>query len=195
MNSYLNILFDFLCYSQKTAVVVHFCRVQRDSVISDRLSNVHNVLRLVTTSSDLVWAVGHVTRRRPITGSVMPARCRINAEINMAHWQGTTGILLRANADIEKAYYIRLEPLHNRLVFDMWPRKSDQPYIPALERLVVFNDGQPVCIRVYVEDTICEVYVNDAIAMSTRLYDLPQGNWGVYAQNAVADFGNVTIAV
>lgn len=69
-------------------------------------------------------------------------------------------------------------------LFDMWPRPGDKPYMPELERPLHVTAGEPIRLTVLVEGTLCETYVNDHIAMSTRLYDLQRGQWGVFAEDA-----------
>jgi beta-fructofuranosidase len=118
----------------------------------------------------------------------MPERCKIEAVLTLIEPTHAAGIMLRVSDDLEKAYYIRLEPTHQRLVFDMWPRAGDIPYMPELERPINVPVDQPVKMKVIVDGTCCEVYVNDQIAMSTRLYDLKSGQWGVFATEGKARF-------
>ncbi len=118
----------------------------------------------------------------------MPERCKIEAVLTLIEPTHAAGIMLRVSDDLEKAYYIRLEPTRQRLVFDMWPRAGDIPYMPELERPINVPVDQPVKMKVIVDGTCCEVYVNDQIAMSTRLYDLKSGQWGVFATEGKARF-------
>src|SRR5262249_32208866 len=53
---------------------------------------------------------------------VMPEICKIQASISFEEGTRACGLLLHAGEDGEAAYYIRLEPLGNRFVFDCWPR-------------------------------------------------------------------------
>jgi beta-fructofuranosidase len=50
-------------------------------------------------------------------------------------------------------------------------------------------------LKVLVDDTVCVVYVDNKIAMSTRLYDLKQGDWGVFVNEGTARFSHVRISV
>ncbi len=118
----------------------------------------------------------------------MPERCKVEATVTFIEPTRAGGIMLRASDDLEKAYYIRLEPTRNRLVFDMWPRAGDVPYMPELERPITVPLDQPVKMKVIVDGTCCEVYVNDQVALSTRLYDLKAGQWGVFASEGKARF-------
>ena len=105
------------------------------------------------------------------------------------------GLMLRANDTFESAYYVRLEPARNRLVFDSWPRPGDVPFWVELERPIRLEPQRPVDLKVFVDGTVCVVYVDDRIAMSTRLYNLKQGDWGVFVNEGAARFRNVRISV
>lgn len=115
---------------------------------------------------------------------------RMKLDVNVGYEAGTQscGVMLRASADLEKAYYIRIEPRHNRMVFDSWPRPGDQPFMLGLERPLRLASGKPVNLKIFVDGTVCVVYADGAVAMSTRLYNLPEGDWGVFAQEGTATF-------
>lgn len=105
------------------------------------------------------------------------------------------GILLRMDDNMEYGYYIRLEPRRNRLVFDRWPRNGDCPFAVELERPVGLISKQRNNIKIVVDDTMCVVYFNDIIAMSTRLYNFPKGRWGVFVSEGNAVFENTRLWV
>ena len=96
--------------------------------------------------------------------------------------------MLRASNDYESAYYIRLQPAGNRLVFDMWQRPGDIPYMLELERFIDLQSVNSVRLNVLIDGTVCVVYANDRIAMNARMYNLKQGNWGVFVEQGRAEF-------
>ncbi len=133
-----------------------------------------------------------------VAGS-MPERCLITVRVRFdQHTQGC-GIVLRASEDLEQGYYIRLEPEWQRLVFDTWPRAGDTPYMLGLERPLALAPGREVTLQVLVEGSVCEVYAGgeDGVpyrAMSTRMYNLPTGRWGVFVQQGAARFEGISLA-
>lgn len=137
--------------------------------------------------------------------AVMPDRCRIGARIEFEKGTKGCGLMLRASDDYDKAYYIRLEPQSNRLVFDMWPRgagdaqhpitSADGPFMLDLERPLELTPGQTVDLTVLVDGTIGVVYAAGKVAMSTRMYNLPKGQWGVFANEGNAQFRNLSLSV
>ncbi len=102
--------------------------------------------------------------------------------------------MLRATSDLESAYYIRLEPGRNRLVFDSWPRAGDVPFMVELERPLPLTPGTPVDLKVFVDGTVCVVYAAGKLAMNTRLYNLPEGDWGVFVNEGAAQFRNLALS-
>jgi beta-fructofuranosidase len=125
-------------------------------------------------------------------------RCKLEATITCTEGTDGCGIMLRVSDDLEQAYYIRFEPRHNRLVFDMWPRAGDIPFMPGLERPLSSVPGKPIAMKVFVDGTVCEVYAEDQsgnqVAMSTRLYNLKSSNWGLFVTEGNADFRNLGAA-
>lgn len=139
----------------------------------------------------------------------LPEAAQINLSIEIGARTRACGIFLRASPDLEEAYYLRLELYYNRLVFDRWPRPGDQPYAVELERLLeAATPGvlppqpggelldQPtrlVSMQVFIEGTVCIVYVNNRLAMSTRLYQRSSGAWGVFVQEGCALFSQTSL--
>ncbi|MNN27356.1 hypothetical protein D3C81_1408910 [compost metagenome] len=140
-----------------------------------------------------------------ISAGTMPETCKISARLSFATGTRSCGIMLRASEDLDEAYYIRLEPMHNRLVFDMWPRreqgemqwhiKGDQPHAVELEVPIELQAGTVYNIEIVVENSVCVVYLADQVAMTTRLYNLKTGNWGCFVQEGRAIFEQASISV
>jgi len=132
---------------------------------------------------------------------IMSAQCKIQATVSWAEATKGCGIMLRVSEDFEQAYYIRLEPYHNRLVFDAWPRSDGRratrflPFMLETERPIDLTPGQAIELKLLVDRTICEVYAANKLVMSTRLYDLKTGRWGVFVQQGTARFQNLSLYV
>ncbi|MBA7565770.1 hypothetical protein ES708_07455 [subsurface metagenome] len=129
---------------------------------------------------------------------IMPEQCKIQATVSFTEATKGCGIMLRVSEDLEQAYYIRLEPYHNRLVLDAWPRPRDKRLLPFLAETEIdlnLTPGQAIEFKLLVDSTICEVYVANKLVMSTRLYDLKTGRWGVFVQQGTARFQNLGLYV
>lgn len=125
----------------------------------------------------------------------MPSRCKIEATVDFSENTRGCGLMLRASDDFNLAYYVRLEPARRRLVLDSWERPGDVPFWVELERPIKLEPHRPVDLKVFVDGSVCVVYAGNQVAMSTRLYNLKQGNWGVFVNEGSARFTNVRISV
>jgi beta-fructofuranosidase len=123
----------------------------------------------------------------------MPGLCRIEATVTFTEGTKGCGLMLRTSPDLDSTYYLRLEPTRNRLVFDSWPRAGDVPYWVETERPAAMRAGVPAKLQVFVEGSLCVVYVNERIAMSTRMYDRATGAWGVFVNQGSAKFTNLRV--
>lgn len=129
------------------------------------------------------------------TAGALPPRCKLDVSVEFERNTRACGLMLRSSQDLEQAYYIRLEPGRNRLVFDSWPRRGDLPFAPELERPVALEPGRPVDLKVFVDGSVCVAYAAGRIAMNTRLYNLPEGDWGVFVQEGSARFHNARLSI
>jgi beta-fructofuranosidase len=125
----------------------------------------------------------------------MPIRCKITINLTFNEHTSGCGIMLRTNDDLENAYYIRLEPFRNRLVFDSWPRKGDRPYKIELERPIKLAENKSYNIKIFIDDNICVVYLDNKIAMSNRIYNLKKGRWGIFTNDGKTTFRNIKMSV
>jgi len=131
---------------------------------------------------------------KALAAGKMPDTCNINATIEFEKDTKECGLMLRCSDDLDKSYYIRLEPRNNRLVFDMWPRnRSEVPHMAELDRPIELTSGSPVHLQVYINGNKGVSYCNNIVAMNFRAYDITQGNWGVFVSGGEARFSNMSI--
>jgi len=111
------------------------------------------------------------------------------------------GVILRASADGDEGYIVRLEPRAGRMVFDRWPRKhtgDGQWQISGdisheVERPIEIKPGRHR-LSVLVDGTACVAYLDDKVAMSTRMYDRHGGGIGLFVGEGDATFTDVCFA-
>jgi beta-fructofuranosidase len=117
----------------------------------------------------------------------LPNRCKIQGKVKFSENTRGCGIMLKVSDDYETAYYVQLEPGRNRILFDrytgLWGQGTGDVVRP-----VELSAGQEVELKVFVDETVCEVYINNQIAMSARMYNLKTGNWGVFVNEGTAQF-------
>lgn len=130
-------------------------------------------------------------------------RLKICAAVTFGELTRGCGVILGATDDLEKAYFIRLEPSMNRLVFDYWPRKipgihpmdlgGDVHYQPGMERPLKLEPGTVYNLTIIVDDTICVAYIDNHIALSCRFYSKGQFNLGFFVNEGTASFTNIAL--
>lgn len=126
-----------------------------------------------------------------------PDAFRVVARLDIAENTSECGVLLRASADGDEGYSLRLEPKRGRLVFDRWPRRAtgteqwqisgDVPHAVELERPVTLEPGKHE-LEVIVDGDLCVATVDNSTVLSTRIYDRPTGRVGVFVGE-----GDVTV--
>ena len=130
-----------------------------------------------------------------VAAGKMPGKCRISTTIVFNKTPRNFGCILRGSDDLDKGYYIRLEPERNRLVYDMWPRRINElPQMAEFERPITIKQGSSVFIEIFADGNMGVVYVNNTIAMNFRAYDIPEGNWGFFVTEGIALFSNIELA-
>lgn len=132
-----------------------------------------------------------------LAGSEPDGAVRIVAVLDIEEGTSECGLLLRTSEDGDEGYALRLEPKRERLVFDRWPRlhtgseqwqiSGDVPFELELERPCRLEPGEHL-LEVILDGDICVATLDDAVTMSTRLYDRPSGRLGVFVGE-----GTVTI--
>ena len=122
----------------------------------------------------------------------MPDRCLFRTTVAWDRGTRGCGLLLRADGSLNRYYQVRLEPDRGRVVFDRAPRAGDQPFV--MERPVDLASGTSE-LKVFLEDTIIEVYVNDTVALSMRGYDHRKGFGGLFVSEGKASFTGTEMRV
>lgn len=121
-------------------------------------------------------------------------------EATFSNWNEAKdfGLAIRTDSALDNGYFVKFDPFHNRISFDMWPRTEpglfqwqiagDRPFMVELERPFRFDKVERIEVKLILEDDILCLYVNDCVAMTTRVYNFSEGRLGVYANE-----GDVTV--
>ncbi len=121
----------------------------------------------------------------------LPAQFLLEATVAFSSGIRNFGLGLRLNDEQTEGYFFRLEPFYNRVVFDLWPRRSpgvnqwyidgDKPFALELERPYQMSGLRQVELRLLVEGSIATLYVDDAVALTTRMYRTQNTGWSLFA--------------
>ncbi|MBJ9992388.1 glycoside hydrolase family 32 protein [Paenibacillus sp. S28] len=135
-----------------------------------------------------------------MTRDDLPDQCKISATISFSEQTQGIGFMLRTENTLDDAYYVTLEPQRDRITFRGYIMQSEEggktfPYEVELERPVNLVPDRPYEIKVFIDGSICEIYVDENIAMSARMYDIPKGKLGLFVNQGSAQFSDVTISI
>lgn len=94
----------------------------------------------------------------------------------------------------ENFYSLRFVPSQNRFRLDKTVRSgstcitvayNDVPYVFSLNTLYD--------IQIVIESSILAVYINNEVALCSRVYKASNTNWGILADNSTATFYNIKV--
>ena len=114
-----------------------------------------------------------------------------------------TGVALHTDTGMENGYFLRMDLSRRTAAWDMWPRSGQGVYqwqikgdIPCqIETSRKLPAADTYQIRIFREDDLCVLYVNDRMAMSTRMYDHKGGLAGIYTVGGTAAVSGCQIKV
>jgi beta-fructofuranosidase len=135
--------------------------------------------------------LGNSYGRTIVSYGALPNVSKIEFDFEIFNDTGDFGIILNESRSVDNYYTVRFEPLFQRVAFDRWPRKErTQHTLTDVERYLPLTKGVKNHVTLLIQDSVLEVYVNDRVAMSTRMFDF-RGNWGLYTQSTVVKFSSI----
>ena len=122
----------------------------------------------------------------------MPRQCKLAATVSWRAGTEACGLLLHASDDLSRYYEVCFEPAANRVSFGRCPDVENPSF--ALERPVDLSAGRAE-VKIVAENSVIEIYVNDAVALSARGYDFTDGSVGLFVVQGQATFRDVSVAL
>ena len=108
--------------------------------------------------------------------------------------RGDFGVYLRGANNFDRYYKIKFEPRYNRVAMDTCPRKDGNLVISAdTERYIPIKPGEENTLLIIMQESVLEVYINEQVAMSYRMFDIPDGEFGVYSHNTSTRFIDIEV--
>lgn len=122
----------------------------------------------------------------------MPENGKIELSFTASDDCGDFGLLLRADAGVDAYYAVRFEPRFNRLAMDIQPRADNTRHTQVdVERWCPVVPGEKNKLLILFEGSVLEVYVNDKVAMSARMFDRREGDFGIFTHNTSVYFEEI----
>lgn len=132
------------------------------------------------------------------TAGPLPSQAMVSARFRFRAGTRRLGFMLRASAALDRGYQFQFEPDRQRLVFKSYVFGDEHGgKIPTgevdLERPLALTPDQEHEVKILLDGSVGEIYVNDQIALSTRLYDLPAGDLACYVTDGAARFEHIVL--
>ena len=108
------------------------------------------------------------------------------------------GIALQVDADFACGYYLIFEPWRGRVQYKTGIRMYEDggkmfPYEVEQERPFDWEPGREYRVKVFVQDSILLLYVDDQIALGTRMFNRKGFRFGLFASDGDAKFSKIRL--
>lgn len=128
----------------------------------------------------------------------VPNECKFEADLCYEGSPREFGVALQVDENFDLGYYLCFEPYRNRIQLKSGIRMYEDggkmfPYEVEMERPIVLHAGMDYHIKIFVQDTILEVYVNDEVALSSRMFNYTGRRFGLFVAEGDALFKNIKL--
>lgn len=130
-----------------------------------------------------------------------PRNCLITCRLRLDDRAASAGLLLRmtsagsSGSEIDLSgfagYTLMVEPARQRVALRRWHNWSTQ--MPMMERPLPVEVGRWATMRVFVQDSVIEAFLDNRVALTYRLYNQRAGWLGLLAQNGQAAFADFSV--
>lgn len=126
------------------------------------------------------------------------SECKLEVDLRFEGAIREFGIALQVDENFDMGYYLCFEPHRNRIQFKTGIRMYEDggkmfPYEIEMERPISMQPDKDYHVRVFVQETVLEVYVNDEIALSTRMFNYSGRRFGLFVAEGSAQFKNIQL--
>ncbi len=125
-------------------------------------------------------------------GETGAANFKIEADIEVFGQTGDFGFSFIDNPERDTGYFVKFEPRFNRLCFNHYIGFGDRQFLVESERYCPMTPERHR-VLIVCEGSVIEVYVDDAVAMSARMYGYKACRFGIYAQDCRILFENLRL--
>ena len=128
----------------------------------------------------------------------VPACCKLEMTVRFDKTPREFGVALRVDGDFAMGYYLIFEPNRHRIQYKTGLRMYEDggkmfPYDVEQERPFEWTPGRDYRVRVFVDDTILLLYVDDQVALGTRMFDRKGGRFGLFVSDGAAAFRGIRL--
>jgi beta-fructofuranosidase len=125
-------------------------------------------------------------------------KCKLEMYITYKTPVRQFGVALQIDDNFDMGYYLVFEPYRGRVQFKTGIRFFEDggkmfPYEVEMERPLKMELNVPTKVRIYIDDSILVVYFNDQVAISTRMFNYKDRNFGLFASDGSVSFEKIRL--
>lgn len=122
------------------------------------------------------------------------SRYLISTKVSFSNSSGDFGFFLGACDENNNVISLRFVPSENKIRLDKTLRSSiTGSTISNNELSFKLEPNVDYDVKVIIENSIVVIYVNNQVALSSRVYRAPNTSWGVFADNSSVFFKSITV--
>ena len=130
----------------------------------------------------------------------LPKLCRIQADFSFSGKPLQIGVALGVDESFSRGNYVLLEPRRSRLQYKTSLRSDPQtghifPWEVESERPIVLDPDVKHSLTIFRQDSVLVIYLDDTVALSTRIYQDFDGQIGLFAEDCAASFSGISIRI
>jgi beta-fructofuranosidase len=153
---------------------------------------------VVETSTDLhsykLGSAGGVNFSSVVFEPINLPRFKINTKVTFTSPSKDFGFMIGACNDYNDFYSLRFVPADNKLRLDKVSRSNINNSMSSFAEVpLVLKPNTNYEVQIVIENSMLVVYVNDEVALSTRVYKATNTNWGVFTDSSEAKFDNIVV--
>ena len=124
----------------------------------------------------------------------LPEAYHLSLDITYSETVSHAGVLLRYSEADDDSYWYVFEPKQMKFHFDKYPNEAWRfTNFLGLEKNICLKPGEKHHLDIIVEDDICVAYLNDRLALSSRMYTNRQMPLAFVSIDGLTTFANIVI--
>lgn len=121
-------------------------------------------------------------------------RYKISAQVSYTSAAKDFGFMIGACDATDQFYSLRFIPSQNRFSLDKINRSQiTSSTVAATDVPLTLTPNATYDVQIVIENSMLVVYINNEIALSTRVYKATNTSWGVFSDNSSASFNNIKV--
>ncbi|MDB5011987.1 MAG: hypothetical protein JWQ25_189, partial [Daejeonella sp.] len=123
------------------------------------------------------------------------AKFKIKATVSYSSSAKDFGFMIGACDGFNDFYSLRFVPSQNRFSLDKVNRSAiTTSTVATTDVPLTLTPNTNYNVQIVVENSMLVVYINDEVALTTRIYKATNTSWGVFSDNSNATFNNIVVS-